>query len=311
MEAYFMRKSHNGLLWPSMHVTFIINGSKKSGVKVLESLRQLATQFESEFYFTKSKGHAITIAEKLAEKTDVIVSVGGDGTISECVNGVMLFRLKNPSAPLPAIALLPLGSGNDLARNFKWDTSVADLVYRLEHLKYSPVDIGSIEYKNGTQDFFINETSTGLSRSVVERVSQMPSYLNGNLKFGIAILRTFITFRKQTIEIKSDHFNWKGKVMLLVCANGKYFGSGIGIAPDADTNDGLLDITLIGDVTLFDYLKYLPRLRRCEKIIHPEVHYFKCKMLHLAGSGMLEKDGEIGSHLDCSIHIHPHALMMV
>ncbi len=285
-----------------MQVVFIVNGSKRHAKSVVHELAKHASvKFSFDFHFTTLIDNASALAIKYAAASDIIIAVGGDGTLNGCVQGIMEFQIAQPYAQCPSLGLLPYGTGNDFARNFGWTKSIQDFMTKLYRTQFRTINVGIITYKNNVQEFFINEASIGLGPDVVERVNSIPTYWNGNLKFGWAILLAFLTYKKQNAIVESDKFNWNGKALAVVFANGKYFGSGIGIAPEALMDDDLLDVTIIGDVSLFEYLKYLPKLKRCQKIIHPEVHYFKTKQVKIDTTGCIEKDGEMGAMANAMI----------
>jgi len=295
-----------------MRIIFIIHGAKKELrhlPKTLSKLRPSHHQFY--FCFTFDFGSGKQIACENAAKADLITVIGGDGILNECLNGIMIYKRENPLAAIPAITLLPFGSGNDFARNFKWKRkSVTDFIERIDRNHLVKVDVGSIVAENGRIEYFINEASTGLSTTVVERVLQMPVSLNGNIKYGWAIIESFFRYKKKVASVKSIDFNWQGKALLIACNNGKYFGSGIAIAPEASIQDGILDITIIGDVSLIHYLRYLPKLRKGIKINHPEIHYFRTKEVKIEGDLCMEKEGELGSRLPCQISISENIMVL-
>jgi diacylglycerol kinase (ATP) len=288
-----------------MRVIFIIHGAKKELrhlPKALETMRPKHMQFY--FCVTSDFGTGKQIAYENASKADIMTAIGGDGLLNECLNGLMIYQRENPTAKIPAITMLPYGSGNDFARSFNWKPkSIEDFIQRLERCEIKKIDIGRIVAESGRTECFINEASTGLTTKVVERVSSLPKFLSGGFKYGWAILEVFLTYRKKVITIEYDGVEWSGKVLLVACNNGKYFGSGICIAPDADPFDGMLDITIIGDVTILQYLRHLGKLRRGDKLNIPEVHYIRASKLKLTGDLRIEKEGERGSRLPCTVSI--------
>jgi diacylglycerol kinase (ATP) len=288
-----------------MRVIFIIHGAKKELrhlPKALEAMRPQHQQFY--FCFTSDFGTGKQIAYENAKKADIMTAIGGDGLLNECLNGLMIYQRENPTAKIPAIAMLPYGSGNDFGRSFNWKSkSVSDFIQRLERNDIQNINIGKIIADSGRIEYFVNEASTGITTKVVERVARMPRFLPGGFKFAYAIFECFLTYRKKRITIQYDGVEWSGKILLVSCNNGKYFGGGICIAPDADMFDGILDITVIGDVSIFQYLLHMRKLRRGDKIKLSEVHYIRANKLRLLGDLRIEKEGERGSRLPCTITI--------
>ena len=102
--------------------------------------------------------------------------------------------------------------------------------------------------------------------------------------------------------------------MNLVIANGKYFGSGLGIAPDADPADGQFSVVLIGEISMLDYLKNLGQVRKCEKIIHPELKYLSAKEISIEHVGEplpIDMDGEFIGYSPMKISMVHNALKFI
>jgi diacylglycerol kinase (ATP) len=90
-----------------------------------------------------------------------------------------------------------------------------------------------------------------------------------------AIFRSLLTYSVQKVRIFDSDWTYEGSVMSVCMANGKYFGSGLCIAPEAELNDGIAEIVIIGNVGIWDYLNKVPLLKKGRKINHPEVIYKK------------------------------------
>jgi diacylglycerol kinase (ATP) len=293
-------------------VTVILNGSKKNAKKTeLELLRLDIHNIDFRFFYTTHKGHAAELAHSASQFSQVIISVGGDGTIHECVNGIMKWHFENPEKKYPSLLPLALGTGNDFVRNLPHSSNINSIVSRINNPSPILADVGRIQYTNGLQVFFINECSAGIGPSVVQCSDSLPKLWSGNLRFGLAILKTFLTYKKKQIEIFNENIKWCGLSICTVIANGKFFGSGICIAPDARIDDGVLHITVIGDVSIIEYLRYLPALRRGKKINHPQVFYFEAQELTIKSEGLTETDGEIGHEAYAHISIIKSAIELL
>ena len=102
--------------------------------------------------------------------------------------------------------------------------------------------------------------------------------------------------------------------MALIVANGKYFGSGLCIAPEATLDDGLFQIVVIGDISFREYLASMGKIRKGGKIDHPEVHYYQCKSIDIAstdGTTNWEADGEFGSEIPVNFQCLNKAIRFV
>lgn len=212
-----------------MKVLVILNGISQ---KRDYFLKKIYPSLQCDLAITEYAGHA----EELAQKSDheIILSAGGDGTMSQVVNGVM------KKGTQPVLGLIPLGSGNDLARSLR--VKEDQIVSLLNSNKPRLVDIGEIKLNNKSR-YFINECSIGMGPEVVKRI-EGSSGGNASLKYLSAIISTFLTHKPQTIEVKATNYHWQGDARVLAVANGKAFGHSIYIAPDAEMDDGRLNMFL-------------------------------------------------------------------
>jgi diacylglycerol kinase family enzyme len=111
--------------------------------------------------------------------------------------------------------------------------------------------------------------------------------------------------------LTTEEFSIEKKFLTIAFSKGKYFGSGIGISPSSIMNDGYIHLTLIGEVNLLQYLRYLPLLKKAKKIVHPEVSYTTAKTARIAGKGNIELDGELVFELPVELQIVPKAVCWI
>ena len=121
--------------------------------------------------------------------------------------------------------------------------------------------------------FFINITDVGMGGEAVLKLQKKIPFAGPDLNYFWAITSTLATYEKVQIKATGDNYYWEGKAINFIVANGKYFGNGLGVAPDASVTDGKFEIVVIGDITLLDYFKNLGTVKKCQKVVHPEVHY--------------------------------------
>jgi YegS/Rv2252/BmrU family lipid kinase len=294
-----------------MVVQIIVNGSKPRACRYAKQLLLcLKDLHAADMLITRHRGHARSLARSSAKVSDVIICIGGDGTISECASGIA--DAIQESEALPSCKLLPVafGTGNDFLRNFHFANSIQGVESRLQNLSVHLCDLFVLSDDAGNVRYFINECSAGLGPAVVRNAEKIPSLIRGSLRFHLAILWTFLRYANERISIRADEFTYESNALALICANGKYFGGGIGIAPDAKPDDGLLNVTIIGNVGLTEYLKHLPALKRGEKINHPEVRYLQCSQASLQ-SNALETDGEFVAGNEFRVSRFQYQLMIV
>jgi len=260
--------------------------------------------------YTLNARHAIELARKATvEGCDYLIAIGGDGTLHEVINGVMLSGVSEKDRP--AIGLLPLGSANDFARTAGITDSVEELVKWLQTDSTRQVDLGKIEFLSGVEPrYFINIAGLGLGAEVVQDLEKAHPIWGPRLNYFIQIIKGFLNYSKKVVRCTGDTWQWEGKMLQLAVANGRYFGNAIGIAPEAELSDGQLQVAIFGNLSVWDYLRNLGNLKKAERIDHPEVHYHSSAQVQLESrdSCGIEADGEFVGYAPATISIVPGAI---
>ena len=266
--------------------------------------------------FTDSPGHASALAREAAEKNyDLVVAVGGDGTNNEVING--LFTEGRAVRPELAFSFICRGTGGDFRKSFGWSLDLDEAVERLKSDKTRRIDIGRFSYHDhedeGREAYFINITSFGISGLVDHYVNNSTKIFGGKASFMIGTARALMRYRNQKIRLRVDEtFDEEIRANLVAVANGRFFGGGMMIAPEAEVDDGLFDIVIIGDVSRFE-------LARNNSRVYKGTHLSLPKMRHLRGRKviadspervLIDMDGEQPGSLPCSFDILPGALAL-
>lgn len=281
-----------GIQQKKLKVAFIINGSKKLSDSAREAIDYCSADpaLEVHVYKTSRSKEAIELAQKCTEDNfESIIAVGGDGTVNEVLNGVMKVVGKNP-----ILCVLPNGTGNDFVRGTSLMLNPNELVSALKNKQTNSVDIACVTSSKSVR-YFINIADVGFGGKVVQVLDRQRRFIGGKASYAIAILRAFTGYRRPVLEITTDDFTYKGSVLMVAICNGRIFGDGLTINPFAEMNDGKLNITLLGKVTLFDYVKNLKNLKSGKVINHPEAIYKvsrKVSIKVLKGEAVGELDGE-------------------
>jgi diacylglycerol kinase family enzyme len=209
--------------------------------------------------------------------------------------------------------VIPNGTGNDFARNFPTFDPYTFVTSIVEG-SVTHIDLGKITF-DSTIRYFANVADIGFGASVVETMNrQRMKGIGGKLSYSLAIIRTFLTFKKSIIKVQNDSFQYEGKSLMIVFSNGSTFGSGLQIYPDGKLDSGKLGLTVIGDVSLAEYAKNLGNLKEGRKIIHPEVIYQDFKKIHVSSPDkklFVETDGEIAGQSSITIEVIPKTLQVV
>lgn len=294
-----------------LKIAFIINGARKLTNPVNELIQQCKTHQQLDVYqfVTNESKEAIQFTKACVEKNfDVLIAVGGDGTINEVVNGILQNENK-----IPILGIIPMGTGNDFVRSSNLNYNHTDFINSLLERKTTTIDIAAIESNEITR-YFANIADIGFGGKVVQIIDKQRKYIAGKSSYSLAILRSFLFFRKPTLSIHTENFEYSGPVMMVAICNGSVFGNGLVINPQAKINDGLLNITLLGNVSIFDYIKNVGKLKKGQKIDHPEVKYLEAKEITIKiikGNAMAEMDGESFECGDIKIKLLPEKIKLL
>jgi YegS/Rv2252/BmrU family lipid kinase len=218
-------------------------------MKALPDIERLlrARNADYEFHFTKQRGHATELVKEIGSGFDVIVSVGGDGTINEIANG-----MPNIDKPL---GIIPIGTGNDFARScsFKIGDLESSIDVLLAH-DVKDIDVGEV---NGRR--FVNVMGMGFEGRAND-IGKILSFLRGTFKYLIAIGGTYLTYRRMPLEIKFNDIEINDKVFLVSIGNGWNVGGGLQLTPKAKLDDGLFDICFVENISRWRILKVFGKL---------------------------------------------------
>lgn len=284
-------------------VAIIINAYRKQSEQVNKLLQKCIKSVEMDTIVYKTQGQkdAINFAVECCEnKMDVIIAVGGDGTVNEIVNGIMI-----SDSHLPKLAIIPNGTGNDFVRSLHLNCDLSQFYDAILNNEYQTVDVGQIEYEDKKR-YFVNIGDVGFGGKVVQVLDKQRSYMGGKASYALAILKSFIGYRRPVLQIVGDNFQYEGIVLLVAFCNGSIFGDGIVINPFAKMNDGKLSVTLFGKVSLLDYVRNIKALKAGKPIKHHEAKYFETSYLEIKiiqGKAVTETDGEYLPHGNLKVSI--------
>lgn len=273
---------------------------------------------------TTRKGEAVEIAEREArEGRRLIIACGGDGTISEVVNGILR------AGADAELGLLPSGTGGDFRRTLRIPTRAADAATLLREGRARRIDAGRVRFINneGMEEtrFFVNVASFGMGGEVIRRVKErsvLPRgsarLLGGKLSFAVAALHASATFVKPSARVSIDDGEDVQLVVANFCvANAQYFGGGMRIAPNAKLSDALFDVVSIGDLSAASilanaYRVYLGTHLGMREVRHAHARRVVARPVETGGSVdeeiKLEVDGELVGRLPASFEMLPGAL---
>ena len=273
-----------------MKLAFLINGTAKGLDKLKKNIETTFKENDPKLFISEKAGHITQLAQTaISRGYDTIIVCGGDGTLNEGINGI-IESFKNGLGDSQdaydwekisqiKVGVLPSGSGNDFAKTIHVTKEIEYLKNLITQQRSQLIDIGWVSFfkadKEPSHRFFINITDVGMGGEAVLKLQNKIPMVGPDINYFWAITSTLATYEKVQVKATSDNFHWEGKAINFVVANGKYFGNGLGVAPEASVTDGKFEIVIIGDVTMLDYFKNLGTVKKCQKVVHPEVHYYQ------------------------------------
>jgi YegS/Rv2252/BmrU family lipid kinase len=245
-----------------------------------------------EFQYTEGVGHAIELAREAAGNgCQFLVAVGGDGTVNEVANGILQTKELNGAT----IGIISTGTGGDFIRSIGIERNYLKACSCLTGTQRKLIDVGYVEYsRNGQRRkrYFINSAGVGFDAAVSETSNHMPKVLGGTIPYLMGLLKSLVSYRNKPVKMKMDEREESGRILSVVVANGRYFGGGMRVAPEADISDGLLDVVSVGDIGKLELLRVFPTIYKGTHINHPKVR------MQRATSVMVESEEKILVHAD-------------
>lgn len=270
---------------------------------------------------TKARGDAAKLVRMaLNEGHMEIIAVGGDGTINEAVNG--FFGPDGAMASDAVFGFVTSGTGGDFRKTFDIPPGYEAAVARLKDAHPRPVDVGRVSCVSQSGEpvlrYFINIGSFGLSGVIVDSVNRahIAKWFGGTFAFGFHSLMAMLRYRDRKVRIRVDgQYDEIDSISTVAIANGKYFGGGMKIAPDAVPDDGQFDVIVIGGSPKRAAMKDMKLFYTGEHVNKPHVRCLRGQKIVVAPVAetkghtvLIELDGESAGQLPATFEILPRAL---
>jgi diacylglycerol kinase (ATP) len=270
---------------------------------------------DAETVHTQRPGHATELVRSsLRGGPRLVVAVGGDGTVNEVVNG--FFDGGETVAPDAELAVVPIGTGRDGVRTYGISGKPERALLLIADGATRTIDLGRATYTahaGGEESrLFLNIASCGLSGAVAERANRTSKRLGGTPAFLWATIATFARWRNVPFMITIDGEQRELVANNTIVANGRYFGGGMHIAPDAKSDDGQLDAIVFGDVGRLDLALNMHRLYRGTILRHPKASHRLARDVRVEPARALpiEVDGEQPGVTPVRFQVVPAALRL-
>jgi diacylglycerol kinase (ATP) len=235
--------------------------------------------------------------EGAADGYRVIIAVGGDGTANEIANGI--------AGSGAALALYPIGSGNDFARALGYPRRRRDVPRFVRDARRRTIDVGEV---NGR--VFVNSAGVGIDGHVARRIAATSRFVGKTLGYFTGSLVGIATYRPQAMRVLVDGELHSGRFLTVVAANGTHFGSGMHVAPQASLDDGQLDVLLAGDLSRWSSIVALGKLYRGTHVDGKKIVIKRARVVEIELERPLvaQLDGETTTAQRFSIRVRPAAL---
>ena len=295
--------------------------TKKKWVKKIK--HQLEGTINFKQYFTTGPGDAIAYVSREIHHYDGFIVVGGDGTCNEVINGIVKGLDEQPSKT-KAFAVIPAGTGNDIARAFDLpynDIKASCDLFKNENSTFRMVDVGKaigfdFDHKPVTR-YFCGVLSAGFDAEVTQKTHQSSKFLPKAAKYVGALLSNIIRLSKHHFSVsvlnqeKETKFEKEGTFMAV--GLGPYYGAGMKVCPDAKVDDGLFHITFVKRVSRRTLLSVFPKVYNGKHITHPAVELYTGFKLSFQGSEktLWQVDGEISGYTPVVIETLPNVLKIL
>jgi len=314
-----------------MAKTFLIVNPRAAGGSTGRHFDDIASAVraavgEHRHVFTERPLHAEELTRTaLRDGFDLVVAVGGDGTINEVVNG--FFEPPVPGVPAKyvragaALGILPRGTGGDLRRTLDLDPDLRRCGPRLAGTRRA-IDVGRVDFVRDSGEpaarYFINVGEAGVGAEVVTLANKSSKALGGKLTFSIASLRALAGWKDVAVRYSLDGGPFEeAEVTTFAVANGRYFGGGMQVAPGARIDDGLFAITIWSGYGLSDFVFKSGSMYDGSHVNMRGTRVLSARTVRLepapraAGPIGIEVDGEPIGRLPATFSVVPAAIALV
>lgn len=267
-----------------------------------------------EHAFTSAARDATALARKALEGGfDLIVVVGGDGTVNEVACG--FFDGRRSVAPGAALGIIPRGTGCDLSRTMKSGGTLAEACARIAASSVRLIDVGHVSFMghddSRAERVFLNVLSFGCGGAVVHALNTGTKRLGGRLAFALTTAKVLFRYRDQTVTVAADGGPpQRLSITNYAVCNGRYFGGGMLVAPTADVEDGLLDVTIWTGFGIRDFVLMRRSLYDGTHVRVPRTTVFRTRRIEATSEErvLLDVDGESAGRLPIRVEVLPRAL---
>jgi len=290
--------------------------TRKRWEQIKEALKSFIKEFKYEF--TEKPLQAVEISRAaIKDGTELIVGVGGDGTMNEIANG--FFEDDRPINPETTLGIVPSGTGSDFCRSLKIPLGLKNALQVITQAPSNMIDIGRVKFKNHSDSeeerLFLNVSDFGIGGEVVHRMNQERMKKKASSYFR-CLVTTFISYKNKRLRIKIDNVDIpQQEYMIGAISNGRIFGKGMKIAPEASLDDGLFDFVLVEGMKKFEFFRNVYKIYAGTHLSHPKISLIRGSKIDVKPADseetvLIEVDGEQVGSLPATFEIIPTSLLV-
>lgn len=305
----------------SSKITFIVNpnscngSTEKEWPRIEAKAKDVLGPFKT--FMTEGPRHATQLAQRAINSgSEIVVCVGGDGTLNEVINGFVNEKGSIEKGVL--LGFLPSGTGCDFVKSISIPRDPDSALKNILHGRCRPIDLGRLTFRDHDGRpaclYFHNVVSFGLGGEVDERVNRTTKVFGGFVSFIWATLIAILLYNKKQIMLRVDD-SFMGEVTSwnIAVANGQFHGGGMLVAPGASLSDGLFQITIVGDLHLAQVFWNLPKLYNGKIYRHKKITKLIGRRIEASSSRpvLLDMDGEQPGQLPAIVEMVPSAIRII
>jgi diacylglycerol kinase (ATP) len=290
--------------------------TRKRWKYIKEGLKSFLKEFKYEF--TEKPLQATEISRvAIKEGTELIVGVGGDGTMNEIANG--FYENQKIINPVVSLGIVPSGTGCDFTKSLNIPHGFKNALKVITQAPSSLIDVGRAKFKSHSgkeeERFFVNVADFGIGGEVVKKVNQSrmrrkaSSYLR-------CLISTFIAYKNKKLRIKIDDEELPlDEYMIGAISNGRIFGKGMKIAPNAELDDGFFDIVLVKGMKMLEFFRNAWKIYTGTHLSHPKISLIRGRKIEAFAEDdksdvLIEIDGEQVGILPATFEIIPRNFLV-
>jgi YegS/Rv2252/BmrU family lipid kinase len=289
--------------------------TRKRWGEIRDGLKSFIREFK--FEFTENPLHATEITRQaIKDGTELVIGVGGDGTMNEIANG--FFEDRQIINSETTMGIVPSGTGCDLTKSLNIPAGLKDALKVISEAPSVRMDVGKVRFRSNAggeeERFFLNVADFGLGGEVVRRVNEQRLQRKAS-SYVRCLVTTMVQYRNKRVRIRVDGENLpEGEYLIGAVANGKIFGKGMKVAPGARLDDGLFDTVLVRGFKFFEFCRHGWKLMNGSHVSHPKVSVVRGSRVEAWPEDnedvLIELDGEQLGRLPATFEILPRNLLI-